>query len=96
MAKETVAQRKTRYSMLLADYKNRSEELNKLMTVVKGLKVQVKDVPAGIYGDWVRAEGNPREITDQDAVKQHYAELGLPLPTKMTEAPIIVTPKVSK
>ncbi len=91
--RETAAQRKTRFAMLLADYRNRSDELNKLMTIVKGLKAQIEEIPAGTYGDWIRAHGTPREITDQDAVKAHYRELGIAMPTKLTSAPLIVTAK---
>lgn len=96
MAKETAAARRSRISMLLADYDARSRELRKLAKDVDSLKEQIREIPPGTYGEWTRAEGTPREITDQAAVKAHYAEIGLPLPTKMTEPPVIVTPAAGK
>jgi hypothetical protein len=91
MARETAAQKKTRIGMLLADYDARSRELRKLLKDVDALKVQVREVPAGTYGEWTRSEGTPREIVDQAAVKREYVERGEIMPMKMTEAPIIVT-----
>lgn len=96
MARETVAQRKTRIALLLADFDNRNRELRKLQKIVEGLKEQVKDVPVGDYGEWTRSAGTPREITDHAAVKAHYAEIGEAMPTKMTEAPVIVTPRAGR
>ncbi len=92
MPRETAAQKRTRISLLLADYDNRSKELRKLSKIVEGLKEQVKEIAPGPYGDWQLSTGTAREITDQAAVKAKYAELGLSLPTKMTEAPVIVSP----
>lgn len=94
--RETAAQRKRRFEMLLADYANRSEELRKLSKIVDGLKEQVREIPEGKYGEWERSAGTPREITDQAAVKAHYAAIGEPMPTRMTEAPIQVRPVVAK
>lgn len=91
MARETAAQKRTRISMLLADYSNRSAELRKLVKIVDGLKEQVREIDPGTYGDWQRSTGTQREILDQAAIKAKYAELGLTLPTKMTDAPIVVT-----
>jgi len=91
--KETAAQRKTRYAMLLADYDARSRELRKLDSIVKGLKEQIREMPTGTYGEWVRSEGTPREIPDSAAIKADFAARGVALPTKFTEAPILVTPK---
>jgi hypothetical protein len=94
--RETAAQRKTRIAMLLADYDARSREARKLDSIVKGLKEQIKEIPEGTYGEWTRSHGTPREIVDQAAIKARFAELGEPLPTKMTEAPILVIPKAGK
>lgn len=95
-AKETAAQRKRRFEMICADYDARSRELRKLESIVKGLKEQVREIPEGTYGEWTRSHGTAREIVDQAAVKTHYATIGEPLPTKMTEAPILVIPKAGK
>jgi hypothetical protein len=91
MARETAAQKRTRISMLLADYDARSRELRKLTKDVDALKEQIREIPAGTYGDWTRGEGTPREIMDQTQVVKEYSERGVALPTKMTAPPIIVT-----
>jgi hypothetical protein len=91
MAKETAAQRKTRISMLLADYDARSRELRKLAKDVEALKDQVKEVAPGTYGDFVLSTGTPREILDQAAAKLTLTSNGLEIPTKMTDPPVIVT-----
>lgn len=90
--KETAAQRRARIEMLLADFANRSEELRKLTKIVDGLKEQIKEIPEGKYGEWMRSSGTPREMLDQTAVKAFYAKHGEPLPTKMSAAPALVRP----
>jgi len=96
MAKETAAQRRTRIAMLLADYDARSRELRKLTKEVDNLKAQVREVDPGTHGEWIRGTGTPREIVDQAAIKQAYAERGEPMPTRMTEPPITVTMVAAK
>lgn len=91
MARETKAQKVSRISMLLAEYDARAREARKLESIVKGLKEQIREIEPGTYGEWVRSTGTPREIVDQAAIKQDFAERGVALPTKMTEAPVIVT-----
>ncbi len=91
MARETAAQRKSRIALLLADYDARSRELRKLTKEVDTLKTQVKEVPPGTYGEWIRSDGTPREIVDQAAVREAYKARHEDLPTKMTDAPAIVT-----
>jgi len=93
MPRETKAARDSRIGHLLADFDARSRELNKLQNIVKGLKEQVKEIGPGVYGDWVRADGTPRAILDQQAAKNLIVELGGTVPLKMTDAPIVVTPK---
>jgi hypothetical protein len=95
--KETAAQRKTRIADLLADYFRRAAELRKLAKDVDAMKEQIRtEVEPGTYGDYVRSAGTPREITDADAVKRHYAEIGQAMPVKMTAAPVIVTMNAPK
>ena len=91
MARETAAQKRTRISMLLADYDARSRELRKLTKEVETLKAEVREVEPGTYGEWIRGTGTAREITDQQAVKEDYKARGVPMPTKMTEPPVTVT-----
>ena len=91
MARETKAARDSRVSMLLADFDARSKELNKLQAIVKGLKAQVAEIEPRTYGEWVRAEGTPRAIMDQGAVREFYTANGYEVPTKMTDPPVVVT-----
>jgi len=93
-ARETAAQKKTRISMLLADYANRASELRKLVKIVDGLKEQVREVEPGTYADWVRSEGTPREILDQQEARKLLEKAGIVVPMKMTDAPVVVTPVV--
>jgi len=94
--RETKAARASRVSMLLADFDARSKELNKLQTLVKGLKAQVAEIEPGTYGDWVRAYGTPRNVLDQAAVRADYAARGVDLPMKPTDAPVVVTPVAAR
>lgn len=91
--KETAAQKKTRISMLLADYANRSSELRKLAKIVDGLKEQVKELEDGTYADWTLSRGTAREILDQPAARKMLVDAGLAVPMKMTDAPVVVNPK---
>jgi hypothetical protein len=93
MPRETAAQKRSRISLLLADYDARNRELRKLETIVKGLKEQVKEIEPGTYGEWIRSEGTPREILDQAAAKKLIIQLGAEVPMVMTSAPVVVTPK---
>jgi hypothetical protein len=90
MAKETAAQRRERYARLLADYDELNSRMRKDERDMKALKDQVREIPAGTYGEWLRSLGTPRVITDMDAVREDYAARQLELPTKETEPPIVV------
>jgi hypothetical protein len=93
MPRETAAQRKSRISMLLADYDAKSRELRKLTKQVDELKTEIRDaVPVGTYGEWIRSEGTPREILNQPAARKALTDAGLEVPTLMTAPPVIVTP----
>lgn len=94
--RETAAQRKTRISLLLADYDNRSKELRKLAKIVDGLKEQLRELDPGTYGEWTLSTGTAREILDQAAAKRALLDAGLPVPTTMTSAPLVVAPAVGK
>lgn len=91
MAKETAAARRTRIEGLLSHYDEASRQLRKLAKDVDSMKEQIKEIPPGTYGEWIRSAGTPREIMDQQAVKRDYEERGATLPTKTTDAPIVVT-----
>lgn len=94
--KETIAQRKARVSLLLADYDARSREVRKLSKDVEAMKDQLKEIDPGAYGDWILSRGTPREIMDQKAVKDDYTRRGEIMPTKVTDAPIVVAPAAGK
>lgn len=95
MARETAAQKRSRISMLLADFDARNRELRKLSKIVEGLKEQVREVEPGTYGDWIRGTGTPREIMDQAEARRLLELNGIPVPMKTTDAPVVVSPKVS-
>lgn len=91
MARETKAQKTTRVALLVAEYDARSRELRKLVKDVESLKAQVKEVEPGTYGEWIVSTGTPRENLDQAQAKIMLTEAGLKIPTKMSEAPVVVT-----
>lgn len=91
--RETKAQKASRVSALLADFDARNREANKLKTIVEGLKAQIKELDPGTYGDWVLAAGTPREMLDQREAKRLLTEKGIPVPMRLSDAPIVVTPK---
>lgn len=97
MPRETKAAKNIRIGMLLADYDARSRELRKLAKTVDDLKEQIRaeDLAEGAYGDFTYAAGTPREILDQQEAKKLLTQRGIPVPTQMTQAPIVVKPKVA-
>jgi hypothetical protein len=96
MARETAAQKRSRISALLADYDARNRELNKLTTIVKGLKAQIKEIEAGTYGDWVLGFKPGREITDAQALANILTEKGIEVPKRVTEDSIVITPRAAR
>lgn len=94
MARETKAQMNSRISALLADYDARTRELNKLTTIVKGLKEQVRELSAGDYGDWRLTYSSPRQILDQSKAKALLTGAGIEVPMVETAPPVVVAPKV--
>lgn len=91
MPRESKKARDARVSTLLAQYDAENRALNKLTATVKALKEQVRELDYGTYGDWQYAGGTPREQLDQRAAKEALTAAGIPIPTKATEAPIVVT-----
>lgn len=94
--RETAAAKRSRISLLLADYDARSRELRKLTKIVDGLKEQVKELDPGTYGEWMLATGTPREMLDQAEARKMMEAAGMVVPTKMSAAPAIVTPLAGK
>jgi hypothetical protein len=93
MARETKAAMTARVSALLADFDARNREINKLSKIRDGLKEQIKELAHGTYGDWVLAGGTPRENLDQREAKRLLTEAGIEVPMRMSDAPIVVSPK---
>lgn len=96
MPRETKTQRTARVSALLAQYDAASRELRKLESTVKDLKAQIRELDTGLYGDWSYEHGTPREILDQKEAKLLLTNRGIPVPTVMTEPPIVVRTSVFK
>jgi hypothetical protein len=90
MARETKAQKAARIGALLADYDNVTRQLRKLERDQEALKEQVEEIEPGVYGEWERASGQPREIWDRDAIRADYNTRNKEIPTKPTKAPIVV------
>lgn len=90
--RETKAQKVSRVSLLLADYDEQSKALRKLSKRVDEMKAEIrKEIEPGTYGEWIVSTGTPREILDQLEAKNLLTGRGIPIPTKMTDAPVIVT-----
>lgn len=94
MPRETAAQKRTRISLLLADFDARTRELRKLEKIVDGLKEQVREITPGTYNDWSVAEGTPREILNQPEAKRLLTVAGIEVPTVMSRPPMVVKPVV--
>jgi hypothetical protein len=90
--RETAKQKRERLAALLADYRNKADQLSKLESDVKSLKTRIRaEIPnTGTYGEWVREHGTPRMIPDMDKIRADFADRGQELPKKETEAPIVV------
>jgi hypothetical protein len=93
MARETKTAMNARVSALLADFDARNREINKLKKIADGLKEQIKEIESGTYGDWVLARGTARYNLDQRAARELLTQHGVEVPVKLSEAPIVVTPK---
>lgn len=93
MPRETKTAMRQRVSALLADFDARNREINKLIKIRDGLKEQIKEIDPGEYGDWILATGTPREILDQRAARELLTSNGIEVPMRVTDAPIVVTPR---
>lgn len=93
--RETAAQKRQRISDLLADYDNRSRELNKLKKIVEGMKEQIKALPAATYGEWQLAFTPGRSIVDATALKALLDSHKLVTPMRTSDPSVVVVPVVS-
>lgn len=95
MPRETKAQKASRMTFLLGEYDRVARELRKLTKQADEMKAQIRAEEPGTYGDWVLGTGTEREILDQPAARAALTEAGIPIPTKMTDAPIVITNKAA-
>lgn len=91
MPRETKAAKASRIALLLAAYDATARELRKLTKQADELKAAVKEIEPGTYGEWTYSHGTPREILDQPAARALMKDHGINIPTKMTDAPIVLT-----
>lgn len=91
MARESKIQRASRMANLCAMYDAQSRALRKLTKEVDEMKAKLEAEPTGTFGEWTYSLGTPREILDQPAAKDALTKAGVPIPTKMTKAPIVIT-----
>lgn len=90
MKRETIKQRRARVALLLARYDEVNRAHSKMTRELEELKKEVRALELGTYDEWSYGHGNPREITDMDAVRADFAERNLELPTKLSAPPIVV------
>lgn len=92
MARMTKAQ----IGYVLADLDATARDFRKTARHLDELKAQVRamELKPGTYGEVTFAYGTPREILDQKAAKDLLTKLGKPIPTVMTESPLVVKPVV--
>lgn len=83
---------KAQIGMLLADLEAAQVDKRKAEKREKDLKEEIGELSLkeGVYGDMSYALGTPREIMDQPAVRELVKANGLKVPTKFTEAPMVV------
>jgi hypothetical protein len=87
---------KAQIGLLLADADAAARDFRKAAKRNDELKAAVRalNLKPGTYGDVTFAEGTPREILDQPAAKDALTRAGLPIPTVMTQPPLIIKPVV--
>lgn len=90
MPRETKAQKNARVGALLAEYDEKSRQLRKLEKDVKDMKVRVRELDEGTYGEWLFTLGAGREIMDQAQVQKDYADQGKDVPKITTQPSIVV------
>jgi hypothetical protein len=71
-------------------------ELNKLTTIVRGLKEQVREIEPGTYNDLALTFSAGRIMLDQPEAKKLIIAQGLEVPTFVTEGAIVISPVAGK
>jgi hypothetical protein len=87
---------KTQIGMMLADYDAAIRDQRKAEKRAAELKAEIRELNLkdGTYGAMTFALGTPREILDQPKAREVLKAAGIPIPTAMTTAPIVVKPVV--
>lgn len=87
---------KAQIGMILADLDATARDFRKTARRLDELKAEVRalDLKPGTFGEVTFSYGTPREILDQKAAKDLLTRLGKPIPTVMTESPLVVKPVV--
>jgi hypothetical protein len=87
---------KTQIGMMLADYDAAIRDQRKAEKRAAELKAEIRELNLkdGTYGTMTFALGTPREILDQPKAREVLKAAGIPIPTAMTTAPIVVKPIV--
>jgi hypothetical protein len=81
---------------LLADFDAANRDKLKAETRVKELKAEIRNLnlKEGAYGEMTLAYSAGREILDQQKARELLKSNGVPVPTVMTTASIVVKPVV--
>jgi hypothetical protein len=84
------------------DAENLLMEFDKIKTEKRDVEKEYERLQALVealderqYGGWVKMYGAPRRVPDAKAIAGVFEELGRPIPTKPTKAPLIVRPVTS-
>jgi hypothetical protein len=87
---------KTQIGLILADYDAAIRDQRKAEKRAAELKAEIRELNLknGTYGAMTFALGTPREILDQPKAREVLKAAGIPIPTAMTAAPIVVKPVV--
>lgn len=87
---------KAQIGMILADYDAAIRDQRKAEKRAAELKAEIRELSLkdGAYGAMTYALGTPREILDQPKAREVLKAAGIPVPTTMTAAPIVVKPIV--
>lgn len=88
MPRITKAEREA--SELLQAYNKAQNEVKYATKELERLKVQVEALDPGAYAGWEKTYGEPRELLDQQAVRELCAKHKITVPMKATKAPLIV------
>jgi hypothetical protein len=85
---------KAQIGLILADYDAAIRDQRKAEKRAAELKAEIRDMSLkdGTYGTMTYALGTPREILDQPKARELLKAAGVPVPTTMTTAPLVIKP----